>query len=601
MKKVGMIVAALLVAAGPRLSAADLPADLDLVPRDAAAFVTVDVAGVMKSDVGKQLSQALRKNAPEVVAELEKTLGVLLTDVERLTIVPAPSVLIVRTAKPYDRAKLLKALAPEAREQTHKGKTFHANARTAVYLADAQVYLTGRPRDVQRLFDLPAPKDSKGTLSDSLALATKNHHVVASVSPRRLLTEMFEPADAFDRIEHKLTPAVPKEVEKSKEDPIKRPPEEPFADGCGDDKRSDKDWLSELPPEALPYKPLLQARSAILVLDLGAETKLEVRLACADEQQAKDGETAVRTALYVLRELLGRMPGELSLEPAESKPILALIKQLQEALQAAAVERKGTTVSATLRTKIDPAAVAAVSLQMQRHAEMVRSANNLKQIGLAMHNYESANAHLPMPAIYSRDGKPLLSWRVAILPYIEQDNLSRQFKLDEPWDSPHNIKLLPLMPKIYAPVRGKTKEPHSTYYQVFVGRLTPFIGNQKVGLGRIPDGTSNTFMAVEAGEAVPWTKPEDLPYDAQVWNDRTKPLPKLGGLFPDGFHVLMCDGSVHFLKRDVDELTLRRLIMAADGEVIDWEKLFRRDRSPRREPPPPSATPLKKDELFPSK
>src|SRR5207253_5271036 len=98
-----------------------------------------------------------------------------------------------------------------------------------------------------------------------------------------------------------------------------------------------------------------------------------------------------------------------------------------------------------------------------------KSANNLKQLGLAMHNYNNTYNHLPAVAIKDTKGKALLSWRVAILPFVEEEKLYKEFHLDEPWDSAHNKKLLGKMPKLFAPVMGKTKQPHSTYYQVFTG------------------------------------------------------------------------------------------------------------------------------------
>src|SRR6202789_1676353 len=82
-------------------------------------------------------------------------------------------------------------------------------------------------------------------------------------------------------------------------------------------------------------------------------------------------------------------------------------------------------------------------------ARRAQCVNNLKQIGLAMHNYHSANDAFPMPAITDKDGKPLLSRRVAILPYIEKQELYNKFKLEEPWDSPHNKALLKEMPTTY--------------------------------------------------------------------------------------------------------------------------------------------------------
>ena len=101
----------------------------------------------------------------------------------------------------------------------------------------------------------------------------------------------------------------------------------------------------------------------------------------------------------------------------------------------------------------DPAAV-----QMQ-------IANNLKQVGLAMHNHPKADGRFPAPAIQGPDGKPLLSWRVAILPYLEENELYLSFKLDEPWDSPHNKPLLERMPYLYAsvprPPGQRAGDPHA--------------------------------------------------------------------------------------------------------------------------------------------
>src|SRR5439155_13938759 len=111
--------------------------------------------------------------------------------------------------------------------------------------------------------------------------------------------------------------------------------------------------------------------------------------------------------------------------------------------------------------------------------------------------------------------------RVAILPYVEEHELYKQFKLDEPWDSEHNKKLLEKMPKVYAPVGVKTRAPHTTFYQAFVGPGAAFEDGMKVKLTNFFDGTSNTLMVAEAAEPVPWTKPDDLPFDPK------KPPPAL--------------------------------------------------------------------------
>jgi hypothetical protein len=197
-----------------------------------------------------------------------------------------------------------------------------------------------------------------------------------------------------------------------------------------------------------------------------------------------------------------------------------------------------------------------------------KSSNNLKQMALAFHAYHDTYGTFPPPTVYSKDGKkPLYSWRVAILPFIEEDKLYKQFKLDEPWDSDNNKPLLEKVPKVYAPVAAKPKDKTATHYQLLVGGGAMFDEKQKTRVASVPDGLSNTIMIVEAEEAVPWSKPADLTYDPK------KELPKFGGLFKDGFHAGFGDGVVRFVKKDTDEKLLRALITRAGGEVVDVNKL----------------------------
>jgi RNA polymerase sigma factor (sigma-70 family) len=219
--------------------------------------------------------------------------------------------------------------------------------------------------------------------------------------------------------------------------------------------------------------------------------------------------------------------------------------------------------------KVDPAQQKEAVAKIQLAAQRAQSSNNLKQIAIAMHNYHDTHNQLPAAAICDKNGKPLLSWRVAILPYLEQNGLYQEFKLDEPWDSAHNKKLLEKMPPIYAPLGDKIKQPHSTFYQVFTGAGTLFEGDKGLRFADITDGMSNTLLIVEAGDAVPWTKPQDLPYEAN------KKLPPLGGLFKEGFHIGLADGSVHWIRRTFDIDTFRLVITRGDGQVVDWEKLER--------------------------
>jgi hypothetical protein len=201
--------------------------------------------------------------------------------------------------------------------------------------------------------------------------------------------------------------------------------------------------------------------------------------------------------------------------------------------------------------------------RVQEGMDRTRTIGYLKQLVFAMRAYHDVHKHLPTQAIYSKDGKPLLSWRVAILPHINQDALYQQFKLDEPWDSPHNIRLLERMPLIYVPVRGDASPGH-THYQVFTGPNTAFNGPLPLRIPEdIPDGTSNTIFIVEADEPVPWTKPADLRLEPGG------PLPPLGGLWGGEFYVGMGAGSVRQVNREtVSDRTLRLAIDPRDGQPL---------------------------------
>ena len=194
-----------------------------------------------------------------------------------------------------------------------------------------------------------------------------------------------------------------------------------------------------------------------------------------------------------------------------------------------------------------------------------QSLNNLKQLALAMHCHMDANGGFPPAAICDKAGRPLLSWRVAILPYIEHQALYAQFKLDEPWDSEHNKSLIPLLPKVYTDPR-LPPQPGKTYYKVFTGGGAAFEIDKGARIIDITDGTSNTIMIVEGGDPVVWTKPEDIPYDPK------RPLPKLEIPGLGSIVLAFCDGSVRQLNNGrLSEKNLRAAITKAGGEVLDQD------------------------------
>jgi hypothetical protein len=197
--------------------------------------------------------------------------------------------------------------------------------------------------------------------------------------------------------------------------------------------------------------------------------------------------------------------------------------------------------------------------------------NNLKQIGLAVWNYCDENTHLPANVV-DKNGKPLLSWRVELLPYIEQQALYDMFKRDEPWDSANNLPLLERMPKVFSSPRVATKKKGFTVYQGFAGPDTIFEAGKVVAVNDILDGTTETIMAVEASTAVPWTKPVDLQFDPK------KDVVDFGKAYDGRPLILMCDGSWRTLKtKKVSQTALKGAITRSGGEVLgdDWSSATR--------------------------
>ncbi|MCA9178486.1 MAG: DUF1559 domain-containing protein [Planctomycetales bacterium] len=189
----------------------------------------------------------------------------------------------------------------------------------------------------------------------------------------------------------------------------------------------------------------------------------------------------------------------------------------------------------------------------------MQSANNLKQIGLAFHNYFAAHKQFPGAASPAPGKTHPVSWRVALLPYLDQMDLYNAYHFDEPWDSEHNRTLIPRMPQVYRHPMSKSTTASS--YYVLTGPDTIF-RNESPRIRDTYDGTSNTMLAVEAQRDIPWTKPEDVSFD------KAKELPVLGGYTDGGFHMLLADGAVRFVANAIDKNVLRHLIMSQDGQVI---------------------------------
>ena len=215
-------------------------------------------------------------------------------------------------------------------------------------------------------------------------------------------------------------------------------------------------------------------------------------------------------------------------------------------------------------------------------ANRAKSTNNMREIGLAVGNYNDIHNELPANS-YGPDG-PLLSWRVHLLPYVEADDLYKQFKLDEPWDSPNNIQLLGRMPRVYLSPNEAIGSTNKTYYRGFSspgavfekGRMRGHAALVEHGLikpfnlGSFKDPTFETILVIEAGVPVEWSKPDDLDASPE------KPFPPIGGMKwrSNRVNVLLGDLTVKAIKSDLPETTFRALVTHSGGETIPagWDQ-----------------------------
>ncbi|HVK15443.1 MAG TPA: DUF1559 domain-containing protein [Fimbriiglobus sp.] len=547
----GLAVALALTAPDPRQAVAqpksdgDLPADLAMVPADALGFVHVRLADVWKHDALKEYRRIIEKAGPQALAALDSQFVPPPSTIDRITAVALPpqgdrsdpSVLaILSFSAPFDSARVRSAYLPDVKPQKAGGREFFADDRSgvAVHFPNDRTLVFGDVKTIPAFLGRPAKAD--GGLAVALKEAAQNKAVFAAVNVKAL--------------------------------PI--PPQ--FSDN--------------IPPE---IQPLLKTDHATVSVELGTAATVRARLVYANAEDAQAAEKALKKAADMGRVALvqprrqaedalykkdAKSPRPLDELPEALGAVAALggIATLDEILADLPVKRDGVALAAEVA--LPPWATGYVGLaavsaglglpavqKVREAASRTQSMNNMKQIALAMHNYHDAYGALPPAAIVDRKGKKLLSWRVMILPYIEQDNLYKQFKLDEPWDSEHNKKLIPMMPKTYADPR-MPYEPGKTYYKVFVGKNAGFdwLKGHKFP-GSFPDGTSNTIMTAAAGEPVVWTKPDDFEFDAE------KGPPDLSKPFPNVL-VGMFDGSVRVLNPKISRDTLKHAIMRDDGMVL---------------------------------
>ena len=278
--------------------------------------------------------------------------------------------------------------------------------------------------------------------------------------------------------------------------------------------------------------------------------------------QAKDAD-ASRALLELAQDGLAFLA-----KASQHEPALASLSSTISQIKPVA---RGDRITIEAGLELTAELVSAPIRQAREAARLSQCTNNLKQIGLAMPGYHRSHGTFPPAFSKSPDGKPLLSWRVLILPYLGQKALYDEFHLDEPWDSEHNKSLISRMPAVYTCPSGSRTlaREGKTSYLTPRGPATIFPGAEAMKIHEILDGTSNTLFVVDANDdhAVTWTRPDD-------WDVTVEIKPQgLFGHHPKGTNVGFADGSVRLLKQSITPKLLRALTTRDGGERIDRDDL----------------------------
>jgi hypothetical protein len=583
------LAAALVALAAPARSAE--PAAAKVLTPDARGYLHVRVADVWNADVAKQLRTFAANAGPDLLAEFDSRFYPAPSDIESFTVVlfdlkfrdelpigrptDKTPVWVITSKKPLNRAELVKTLAKGGKTRTHGGKEYLFDEANwaGILVLDENSYAYASEDSITALIDRLA-KPASSPLATTFTREADKHPVTLGVNVTGL-----------------ATPDVTKGA----------------------------------PPE---LQPLLKAKTAVVALDLKPKTAVSATLEFATEADAKDGLKAAQEAVQFGRGQIGQAllfveqkakgePGKppmgIQAFPETVGLILAAagLKQLDGLLGAMPLVQKGTSVQAALEldsllpggsTAIGIATVAgAIGLATEMGPRLIVSGDyewtererNLNALARAIEKYHKDKGHYPPPAILDKNGKPILSWRVAILPYMDNawinndeptvkgviingpKDLYNLFKLDEPWDGPNNKKLISKMPSLYrAPysvISYSQSNIGKTLTLAVVGKGAIFDPAKKVTDGDVRDGLKQTLLLLaleEQGQAVYWTKPADIELTADG------KLPADAPNFHKRFAVVYADASAHTLQNGLETKTLLGIVTRDGSEKLD-EKLIR--------------------------
>ncbi len=332
----------------------------------------------------------------------------------------------------------------------------------------------------------------------------------------------------------------------------------------------------DLPEEIEPLKSLATRVSSVNVaLSMAKAPFIQVRIRPNEQSSATEVHSIVQPAfLFGLNELkaqIDRSVAASSIGTGLTEATNAyVLRMLQDFYSSVGPTIQDGEVIASLESfqsvelSVYPALLLPAIEGARDAATRMSDSNDLKQIGLALHNFSATYDHFPLRGAKTLETPRGLSWRVHILPYLGEMELYEQFHLDEAWDSEHNRSLVEKMPAVYAGTRPEIPPGQTNLLTVDASNAV-VTNDTPIRLADITDGMSNTVMVVEADadRAVIWTQPEDLAYVAE------DPMSGLGHSRDNGFHVLLSDGAVIFLPSDLPPTTMAGLVSRAGGEVVE--------------------------------
>jgi hypothetical protein len=211
--------------------------------------------------------------------------------------------------------------------------------------------------------------------------------------------------------------------------------------------------------------------------------------------------------------------------------------------------------------------------------EAARRANcciNLKQLGLALIEYENEKTHFPPVYQCDANGKPLFSWMVSLLPFFDYGSVHEQLKKEEPWNSPQNQSALKqlIFASVACPSSNHTKKTGSTNYIAIIGPGTIWRKGGAVKLSELPNGGSHTVMLVEAADSDKhWAEPFALTVDEVLENMKTGRGVRISSGHPSGVHVLFANGKVDFLPAEMP-LSLWRKILSGELSTKELDEIY---------------------------